>query len=52
MMAVYSTWGIYFPVDITFGEKTSAMLDAVKAMPSFLKTTEAEQVESAKSTKG
>ena len=52
MLAVYSTWGAYFPVDITFGEKTSAMLDAVKAMPSFLKTTSAEQVESAKSTQG
>jgi glutathione S-transferase len=49
MLAVYSTWGAYFPVDITFGEKTTAMLDAVKKMPNFRKTIEAEQAESAKS---
>lgn len=52
MLTVYSTWGAYFPVDITFGEKTTSMLNAVKAMPSFQKTVEAEQAESAKSVKG
>jgi len=48
MLAVYSRWGAYFPVDITFGEKTSAMLNAVQAMPNFKKTDEAEQVASSK----
>lgn len=52
MLAVYSTWGIHFPVEITFGEKTKVMLEAVKAMPSFQETIEAEQQESAKSVKG
>ena len=52
MLAVYSTWGDKYPVDITFGEKTKAMLDAVKKMPSFHKTIEAEQVESIKSVEG
>jgi len=48
MLAVYSRWGAYFPVDITFGEKTSAMLNAVQAMPNFKKTDEAEQAVSSK----
>jgi glutathione S-transferase len=48
MLAVYSRWGAYFPVDITFGVKTSKMLSAVKAMPNFIKTDEAEQAESSK----
>jgi glutathione S-transferase len=43
MLAVYSRWGGYFPVVITFGEKTSKMLSAVQAMPSFKKTDEAEK---------
>lgn len=48
MLAVYSSWGIYFPVDIIFGDKTEVMLEAVKAMPSFQETIEAEQVDSSK----
>lgn len=48
MLTVYSRWGAYHPVDIIFGEKTSAMLTAVQAMPSFKKTDEAEQALSAK----
>jgi glutathione S-transferase len=48
MLAVYSRWGAYFPVDITFGVKTSKMLSAVKAMPNFIKTDEAELAESSK----
>lgn len=40
LLAVYSTWGSFFPVDITFGEKTTAMLKAVQAMPSFTKAVE------------
>lgn len=43
MLAVYSRWGDYFPVDIIIGEKTTSMLDAVQAMPSFIKTDQAEQ---------
>lgn len=48
MLTVYSRWGASFPVDIIFGKKTSAMLNAVQAMPSFKKTDEAEQAQSAK----
>jgi glutathione S-transferase len=48
LLAVYSTWGTFFPVDITFGEKTTAMLNAVQAMPSFTKAVEAQSVASAK----
>jgi len=43
MLAVYSRWGDYFPVDIIIGEKTTTMLDAVQAMPSFIETDQAEQ---------
>lgn len=43
MLAVYSRWGAYFPVDIIIGEKTAKMLTAVQAMPNFIKTDEAEQ---------
>ncbi len=48
MLSVYSRWGAYFPVDIIFGEKTSKMLEAVQAMPNFIKTDEAEQAISVK----
>ena len=48
MLTVYSRWGAYFPVEITFGDKTSKMLNAVQAMPNFKKTDEAEQAESSK----
>lgn len=43
MLTVYSRWGAYFPVDIIIGEKTIMMLNAVQAMPSFIKTDQAEQ---------
>lgn len=43
MLAVYSRWGDYFPVDIIIGEKTTTMLNAVQAMPSFIQTGQAEQ---------
>ncbi len=43
MLAVYSRWGDYFPVDIIIGDKTITMLNAVQAMPSFIKTDQAEQ---------
>lgn len=48
MLTVYSTWGQYFPVQIHIGEQTTAMLNAVQAMPSFQKTLEAQRIESAK----
>ncbi|NQZ80162.1 MAG: glutathione S-transferase family protein [Colwellia sp.] len=48
MLTVYSRWGAYFPVDITFGAKTTKMLAAVQAMPNFIKTDEAEEAMSAK----
>jgi glutathione S-transferase len=43
MLSVYSRWGDYFPVDIIIGDKTITMLNAVQAMPSFIKTDQAEQ---------
>jgi glutathione S-transferase len=43
MLAVYSSWGAYFSVDIVLGEKTLKMLSAVRAMPNFKKTVEAEK---------
>ncbi|MCJ8299050.1 MAG: glutathione S-transferase family protein, partial [Pseudomonadales bacterium] len=46
MLSVYSRWGAYFPVDITFGEKTTKMLAAVQSMSSFKKADAAEQAES------
>jgi len=48
MLTVYSSWGAYFPVDIVIGDKTLAMIIAVQAMPSFIKTAKAEQILSAK----
>ena len=48
MLSVYATWGQYFPVDIVNGEKTTAMIAAVQAMPSFVKVIAAQQAESAK----
>jgi glutathione S-transferase len=35
MLSVYSRWSGSFPIDILFGERTSNMLSAVQAMPSF-----------------
>jgi len=48
MLAAYSRWGAYFSVDIIFGQKTTHMLNAVLAMPSFKKADEAEQAVSVK----
>lgn len=47
MLAVYSNWGKYFPVNIKFGEKTTKMLNAVQAMPSYRRAVDAEQAASA-----
>lgn len=47
MLAVYAIWGAYFPVDITFGAKTAAMLSAVQAMSNFVRTIEAQKAKTA-----
>lgn len=47
MLAVYSRWGTFFPVDITFGTRTHKMLAAVQSMPSFEKSLQAESKASA-----
>lgn len=43
MLAVYASWGQYFPVDIIMSDKVQRMIEAVKAHPSFLKAIEDEQ---------
>lgn len=43
LLSVYSRWGASFPVDITLGPKTQAMITAVLALPSFKKALAAEQ---------
>ncbi len=43
MLSVYARWGASFPVDIVIGEKTTAMLNKVQALPSFTKAVAAEQ---------
>jgi len=48
MLAVYATWGQYFPVELIFGERTTKMLTTVQSMASFKKSVQAEQIESAK----
>ncbi len=47
MLAVYSRWGDAFPVSIKLGEKTTAMIEAVIAMPSFQRALHAESEQSA-----
>lgn len=47
MLAVYATWGQYFPVKLIFGKRTTKMLAAVQSMPSFLKAVQAESITSA-----
>jgi glutathione S-transferase len=47
LLAVYSRWGGKYPVTITPGIKTSRMLDAVQAMPSFQRSLAAEDARSA-----
>ena len=47
MLAVYSRWGSNFPVDISVGVRTQAMLDAVISMPSFIQSIAAEKLRSA-----
>lgn len=42
MLAVYSSWGAYFPVDIIQGTKTQAMISAVQNLPSYQKVIQKE----------
>ena len=46
-LAVYSTWGAYFPIDVVFGEKSTALINRVQALPSYQKAVAAQQAESA-----
>lgn len=47
MLAVYSRWGVNFPVSIVLGRNTLQMLAAVQAMPSFQRSLAGEQAQSA-----
>jgi len=42
LLAVYSRWGEFFPVDIKIGVKAREMLDSVIALPSFQAALDAE----------
>lgn len=44
LLAVYSTWGEYFPVDIKIGCKAREMIDAVLSRPSFRLAQEVQQL--------
>lgn len=46
LLAVYATWGDYFPVDIRIGSRSRQMIESVHAMPSFQRTIEAQRIES------
>ncbi|MGQ7960733.1 glutathione S-transferase family protein [Pseudomonas sp. SP16.1] len=43
MLAVYASWGEYFPVDILIGERTREVIAAVRAHPAFVKAVNDEQ---------
>ncbi len=43
LLSVYHRWGVHFPVQISVGPKTQAMLDAVQSRPSFVAALEAEK---------
>lgn len=47
MLAVYSRWGAFFPVDIHTGERTTAMLNSILALPSFQASLQAEKKQAA-----
>jgi len=42
LLAVYSTWGQYFPVSIELGENSQRMIGNVHAMPSYKAAQEAQ----------
>lgn len=43
MLAVYSAWGRYFPIDITIGPRAAAMIEAVQQRESYRLSQAAEQ---------
>lgn len=43
MLAVYASWGEYFPVDIVIGERTREIIAAVRAHSAFVKAVSDEQ---------
>lgn len=47
MLAVYASWGQYFPVDIIMGDKVRRMIAAVNSQPAFIKAIEDEAIASA-----
>lgn len=47
MLAVYSTWGPYFPVEINLGKNVEAMIEKIKALPSYQRAYNAEQEKAA-----
>jgi len=47
MLTVYSRWGANFPVDISLGQNTQKMVNAVQSLPSFKRALTAEQAQSA-----
>lgn len=46
LLAVYATWGEYFPVDIHIGPRSRGMIEAIHAMPSFVRTIESQRIAS------
>lgn len=46
LLAVYSTWGQYFPVDIQIGPRSRSMIEAIHAMPSYQRTVESQRIHS------
>lgn len=43
MLAVYASWGQYFPVDIIMSNRVQRMIEAVKRHPAFVKAIDDEQ---------
>lgn len=47
LLAVYSRWGQYFPVDIEIGNRASHMLSQVMELDSFKQALQAEEMQTA-----
>ncbi len=47
LLAVYASWGAYFPVQITLGRNVERMIAAVRARPAFVQALAAELAETA-----
>jgi len=48
LLTVYAAWGDYFPVEILWGPKVEALLDAVRKRPAFLASQVAEKASAPK----